>query len=193
MGSKPGEPAGRVPSGAWTHDFAAAQRPGQDAERHSLSRSPSSKPGRRCRRWSPLPASISFTGKSGTWTGGITLSVGVLIDHRFLGVRVTRKGRVFGWREGSGYGFSDLSCRDKRRGFPHVYIFRLRREGNDRCSLRIEIKGRWTAGWIPRSLVALWLQLIFTKIAVSASRIILTDAVRTVSGQSTPHRVSCEM
>ena len=117
----------------------------------------------------------------------------VLIDHRFLGVRVTRKGRVFGWREGSGYGFTDLSCRDKRRGFPHVYIFRLRREGNDRCSLRIEIKGRWTAGWMPRSLVALWLQLIFTKIAVSASRIILTDAVRTVSGQSPSHRVSCEM
>ena len=105
----------------------------------------------------------------------------ILIDHRYLGVGIVRKGKIYGWREGAGYGFSDLSCRDKRRGFPHVYVFRLRREGGDRCSLRIEIKGRWTARWIPRPLVVLWLQLIFTKIAVSAERSVLMDAFREMS------------
>ena len=110
----------------------------------------------------------------------------ILIDHRFLGARIIRKGRVFGWREGYGYGFSDLSCRNKRRGFPHVYLFRLRREGKDRCSLRIEINGRWTARWIPRPLVVLWLLLIFTKIAASAERSVLMDALREMSHSGSP-------
>ena len=45
----------------------------------------------------------------------------ILIDHRFLGVQITRKGKIYGWREGSGYRFTDLSRRDRRCGFPHVY------------------------------------------------------------------------
>ena len=102
----------------------------------------------------------------------------ILIDHRFLGVQITRQGKIYGWREGSGYRFTDLSCRDRLRRFPHVYMFTLRREGVDRCSLRIEINGRWTTGWVPRHLVIFWLKLIFTKIATSAEQVILMDACK---------------
>ena len=59
-------------------------------------------------------------------------------------------------------------------------MFRLRREGPDRCSLRIEINGRWTTGWVPRFLAIVWLQLIFTKIATSAEQIILMDACKVI-------------
>ena len=104
----------------------------------------------------------------------------ILIDHRFLGVQITREGKIYGWREGSGYRFTDLSRRDRRSGFPHVYRFSLRREGTDRCSLRIEINGRWTTGWMPRLLVIFWLRLIFTKIATSAEQIILMDACKMI-------------
>ncbi len=110
----------------------------------------------------------------------------ILIDHRLAGVGIIREGKIYGWREGTGYGFSDLSRRHKRRGFPHVYLFRLRREAEDRCSLRIEIKGRWTANWIPRPLVILWLQVIFTKIKISARRAVLMDALKELTNGGSP-------
>jgi hypothetical protein len=51
--------------------------------------------------------------------------VDLVLSHNAFGRRFLRFGRIVAWREGSGYTFSDLSGRDRRRGFPHVFVVSL--------------------------------------------------------------------
>jgi len=85
-----------------------------------------------------------------------TAGVHLVLRHNALGHRFTRYGRILCWREGHGYTFSDLSGRDPRRGFPHVFVVELEAlleagEKNERPTTRVTItvRGKWTARWIP--------------------------------------------
>jgi hypothetical protein len=78
------------------------------------------------------------------------------IDHRFGPVRLRRRGRILRWQEGVGYAFSDLSERGARRGFPHVYSYRVVPIGCHACRLSISVRGRWTAKLLPRWAAKLW-------------------------------------
>ena len=83
------------------------------------------------------------------------------IEHGLLGVSFFRFGRLLRWREGSGYSFSDLSARGCRRGFPHIFDVSIEPDSEfprDRSRLRIEVKGRWTAGLVPIALRCWWLK-----------------------------------
>ena len=87
------------------------------------------------------------------------------IPHHFGPFRVTRVGRIIWWEEGRGYGFSDLSRRNARAGFPHAYRYELRPLEGDTCCLEITIRGRWTLRLLPRWAVRLWLLWVFSHIA----------------------------
>jgi hypothetical protein len=89
---------------------------------------------------------------------------GLTIEHRWLGVRLWRVGRILCWRPPWGYAFSDLSRRGAWRGFPHVFAYALRPRGADQCQLIITVRGRWTATWLPRWAVRLWLKWVMLKI-----------------------------
>ena len=83
------------------------------------------------------------------------------IEHGLLGVSFFRFGRLLGWSEGSGYSFSDLSARGPRCGFPHIFevaVEASRESPREYSRLRIEVKGRWTAGLVPRALRCWWLK-----------------------------------
>ncbi len=78
------------------------------------------------------------------------------LEHRAFGFTVWRFGRLLSWREGAGYAFSDLSARGTASGFPHVFFVGI--EPTDiGTRLSVRVRGKWTAGWIPRPLVRLWL------------------------------------
>jgi hypothetical protein len=100
------------------------------------------------------------------------------LEHGLLGLRLTRAGRVLHWHEGRSYAFSDLSRRDSRKGFPHVYIYTLTPLETGRCSFRLEVRGRWTARFLGRPLVRLWLGWILLKTATSIHNELLGDALR---------------
>ena len=85
------------------------------------------------------------------------------LKHQFAGIRIWRVGRILFWNEGRSYGFSDLSQRGPRVGFPHVYTHELLPIGDDRCCLRLSVRGLWTATFIPRPLVRLWLAAVMLK------------------------------
>ena len=57
-------------------------------------------------------------------------------------------GRVLVW--------SDLSARDRRRGFPHIYRYELRDEPVG-TTLTLQVHGRWTATALPRPIIRAWL------------------------------------
>ena len=83
------------------------------------------------------------------------------IEHGLLGVTFFRFGRLLNWNEGNGYSFSDLSSRGPRHGFPHIFEVTLeshRESGREFSTLRIEVKGRWTAWPIPAVLRSWWLK-----------------------------------
>ncbi|MCE9591512.1 MAG: hypothetical protein K8S99_13415 [Planctomycetes bacterium] len=79
------------------------------------------------------------------------------IGHGYFGIRLTRRGRVLRWEEGVGYAFSDLSLRGPGVGFPHIYEYRIVPTGAATCLMVIRVRGKWTARFIPRPLVKLWL------------------------------------
>jgi len=82
--------------------------------------------------------------------------VELALEHRAFGVTLWRFGRLLNWRDGAGYAFSDLSARGPRRGFPHVFFVSVEQtEAGTR--LLIRVRGKWTARWLPRPLVRLWL------------------------------------
>jgi hypothetical protein len=83
-----------------------------------------------------------------------------LILHRVCGVGPTRRGKLLTWREGCGYAISDLSQRGSRGGFPHVCAYHLKDRGSNGSSLILGVRGVWTARWMPRSLVRLWLRWV---------------------------------
>jgi hypothetical protein len=83
------------------------------------------------------------------------------ILHRYGPFEVERCGKIDWWEEGRGYSFSDLSLRGPRRGFPHVFGYRLIPDGPDRCVLHVTVRGRWTARGVPRWAARLWLAWVF--------------------------------
>ena len=88
------------------------------------------------------------------------LEGGFVLVHRVLGVRFRRRGRLLRFEEGRGFAFSDLSARGPDRGFPHVFVFTVEPLVGElwpRTRLGIEVKGKWTARWIPRRVVRQWL------------------------------------
>lgn len=90
------------------------------------------------------------------WRPGVRLR----IRHEFLGLRVWRVGRVLQWREGVGFAVSDLSSRGVHRGFPHVCLYQVEPVSESTCRLTVSARGRWTATWMPRWLVRLWLRWV---------------------------------
>jgi hypothetical protein len=88
------------------------------------------------------------------------LEGGFILVHRVLGVRFRRRGRMLRLEEGRGYALSDHSARGPDRGFPHVFVFTVEPlvgELRPRTRLGIEVKGKWTARWMPRCVVRQWL------------------------------------
>jgi len=116
--------------------------------------------------------------------------VALRLDHGWPGLGFSRVGRILRWDPGRGWAFSDLSRRDPLRGFPHVYQARMVPAGDGISYLELRITGRWTARWLPRPLVRLWLGWILSKIVATAG-VWLLRAVRAHQRRETPaHRRS---
>lgn len=81
---------------------------------------------------------------------------GIEIVHSYLGITVRRSGRILRWREGKGFVFSDISRRGRRHGFPHIFSFDLRPDPRGGSTIHLDVRGRWTAMWIPRPFIFLW-------------------------------------
>jgi len=89
--------------------------------------------------------------------------VDLILVHRLLGFRFLRFGRLLTWREGHGYAFSDLSGRDKRHGFPHVFFCSIESVGDSalhRSRLTVSVRGKWTSPWVSRRLGMCWLRYV---------------------------------
>jgi hypothetical protein len=88
------------------------------------------------------------------------------LEHRAFGFRLMRFGRLLKWRDGYGYVFSDMSSRGPRHGFPHVFFVDLRafdHEDTARSLLTIDVRGKWTARWVPRFLRTWWLWCVLSE------------------------------
>jgi len=81
----------------------------------------------------------------------------LVLEHRLLGIGPDRRSRVLRWREGRGYVISDLSMRGPREAFPHVCMYEVIARDQQRSQIRLGVRGRWTATWVPRAFVRLWL------------------------------------
>lgn len=92
-----------------------------------------------------------------------------LIRHRFLCIGPTRRGKILSWREGRGFAISDLSLRGVARGFPHICSYRVEPSGNS-SRLVLGVRGTWTARWVPRPLVALWIRWVLLATEARLSR-----------------------
>lgn len=53
--------------------------------------------------------------------------------------------------------FTDLSQRGRTAGFPHVYKYQLEPINENACQLKLVVRGRWSARWLPRLIVYAWL------------------------------------
>ena len=98
------------------------------------------------------------------------------IEHRYLGVRVVRVGRVLWWREGVGFAFSDLHRRDPSRAFPHVLSYRLEPTSANACRLHVRVGGRWTLP-SPRWVGRAWLWWVFGHVVRTVTNDLLRYAV----------------
>ena len=110
------------------------------------------------------------------------------LEHGLLGLRVVRVGRVLYWHEGSSYAFSDLSRRGPRKGFPHIYTYRLTPVDDARCRFRLEVRGLWTLRSLGRPLIRLWLGWILLKTTTSIRNAFLADAIAQRSVAHAPAR-----
>ena len=101
------------------------------------------------------------------------------MTHRYLGIALTRVGRIVRWVEAPhdrpGFAFSDLSRRGTTVAFPHVLSMTLR-DTTDGCTLRIRVGGRWTSP-VPRWAARLWLRWVFAHIVCTTSARLLAYAV----------------
>lgn len=88
----------------------------------------------------------------------------LVIEHRLGWLRLDRMGRILWYRERRGYAFSDLSGRGPTKGFPHVYVYEVRSVAPGESSLRVTVRGRWTARWLPRWAVRIWLRWVMAQI-----------------------------
>ena len=84
----------------------------------------------------------------------------LVIEHRFLGIGFKRVGRILKWTEGLGYCFSDLSASGVRKGFPHVYCYRIQPVDEQTTHIEVSVRGRWTTTLFPCWLVKLWLRFV---------------------------------
>ena len=84
----------------------------------------------------------------------------VRIEHRLLGVRIVRVGRLL-WRDPRrGFGFTDLSRRHPARRFPHACHYRLHPLGPDASAVTLLVVGTWTLRPLPRPLARAYLTLV---------------------------------
>ncbi len=118
----------------------------------------------------------------------------VAIEHRMLGLRLWRFGRILKWDEGRGYCFSDLSSRSGYAAFPHVYSYQAAAAGPSASRLILTVRGRWTADWLPRPLVVAWLRWVLAHtagvlrmqmLAVVRKRRVAPGLLRSVPGRVT--------
>src|SRR5687768_5147757 len=67
-----------------------------------------------------------------------TIGAEFLLEHRLLGISVTRRARMLRWREGREFAFSDLSWRGNRNaaGFPHVCMYQVEPRGETSARIR---------------------------------------------------------
>jgi hypothetical protein len=99
----------------------------------------------------------------------------ILLVHRYAFFAVRRKGRICWWREGVGYSFSDLSLTGPRRGFPHVFSYRIEQAAEaNACRLMIGVRGRWTASFVPRAMARVWLWWVFRHVVRSVENQLLS-------------------
>jgi hypothetical protein len=97
--------------------------------------------------------------------------VDLALHHNVFGLRFVRFGRILSWREGRSYAFSDLSRHDRprqgrrqrgpRRGFPHVFFVDIIPQGEQRCQLVINVRGKWTSRLMPVVIARYWLHWVF--------------------------------
>ena len=59
--------------------------------------------------------------------------------------------------------FTDLSPRGRAVGFPHVYRYQLTPINDRDCVLKLVVRGKWSARWLPRPLIKLWLWWVMTQ------------------------------
>ncbi len=83
--------------------------------------------------------------------------VHLVLHHNAFGRRFDRFGRILRWSEGQGFTISDLSGRNKRSGFPHIFIYQIESSDAGCATLHVEITGRWTSRWIPIWMGRLWI------------------------------------
>lgn len=126
----------------------------------------------------------------------------LVLEHRFLLLRVRRVGRILRWREWrepsrgeagrggaaanrgggvpnpglAGYSFSDLSTAGPLVGFPHVFSYYLSAAGPEACRLQVVVRGKWTAQAVPRWASRLWLGWVFHHVVHSAQNQLLVAA-----------------
>ena len=92
--------------------------------------------------------------------------VDLALEHRAFGFTLLRFGRLLYWREGHGYAFSDISARGPRHGFPHVFFVAIlpsEIDGDIGARLVIEVRGKWTARWVPRLVRDWWLKYVLSE------------------------------
>jgi hypothetical protein len=109
----------------------------------------------------------------------------LVIEHRLAGFGPDRVGRVLTWHEGIGYSISDLSRRGPRCGFPHVCTYHLQPSAAG-CTLTVSARGLWTARFLPRWAVRLWLWWVLGSTTGHIRREMLAFA-RWRRGRSEPH------
>jgi len=110
------------------------------------------------RRYSCLdPFHLPPCVKGGTPRAGAAIT----LEHRYAGFGVRRVGRILIWREGVGYSFSDLSAGGPRRGFPHVFSYRVEPLAERSTRVHVRVAGLCTSRVIPRVLARLWLRWVF--------------------------------
>lgn len=105
------------------------------------------------------------------------LGARMVIQHRFLGLGPDRLSTVLTWREGHGFSVSDLSSHGVRAGFPHICTFEVQPLSETASRLTIGARGRWTATWVPRPLIRLWLWWVIRATEHSVRRLFVRPPV----------------
>jgi hypothetical protein len=90
--------------------------------------------------------------------------VDVVLSHNAFGLRFLRFGKILHWHEGLSFTLSDLSGRNKRSGFPHVFVVRIEQAhpaaAEPTTTLTIRVLGRWSSRLIPVAVGRLWVSWV---------------------------------